>query len=112
MDKDKIKDCRHLAYHACGFQGEPTIEDCIFCLSTSAIASYRMALIQLSEDVELPFGDAYRIYNYVDSAHQKSSKFAELMEKHHPKTYQRGMPKMINVILRPNPLGEKNPLVR
>jgi len=111
MDEN-IKDCRHLDHHACGFQGEPCIEDCIFCLSTSAIASYRMALIHLGENVKLPFGAAYMIYANVDSASQKSNKFAELMEKHHPKTYERGAPRTISIIIGPNPLSDKNPLAR
>lgn len=112
MEREELKNCKHITDHSCAFKGEPTIEDCLFCLPISAIAAYRRALMHLGANVKLPFSDAYMIYVEADSAGQKCAKFAELMEEHHPEIYKRGGPRMVAIIVRPNPLLDENPLTR
>jgi hypothetical protein len=108
--KEEVKMCQQTEVHSCAFEGEPTIEDCLFCLPVSAISSYRSALMRLGAHARLPFGDSYMIYAAVDSAAQKSGAFARLMEEHRPEIYKRSKNQTIAIIVRPHPLDDKNPL--
>ena len=113
MERKEAKDCQHVSDHACAFEGEPTLEDCMFCLPTSAIASYRRALMHLGAKVEMPFSDAFVIYLDCESARAKGAKFHELIKQHHPKIYKRNAPKIVAYIVGTNPiLEEDNPLTR
>lgn len=114
MEREKeLKDCKHVTDHRCAFKGEPTLEDCLFCLPTSAIMSYRRALMVLGTKAEMPFSDAFVVYLEAESARAKGGKFHELMELNHPEVFKRNKPRVFAVMIGPNPiLDEDNPLTR